>query len=128
MTGLRPQASKAQAVVVLKGAGSLVAAPGRVPVVIGAGNPGMATGGMGDVLSGVVASLLAQGRRFDNAANTVPLAGFATVDLYARYRIDPQWSVSLRLNNLADKVYETARGYNQPGRAAYVTLDWSPVR
>ena len=73
-------------------------------------------------------SLLAQGRRFDNAANTVPLAGFATVDLYARYRIDPQWSVSLRLNNLADKVYETARGYNQPGRAAYVTLDWSPVR
>ncbi|WP_302175339.1 TonB-dependent receptor domain-containing protein [uncultured Hydrogenophaga sp.] len=73
-------------------------------------------------------SLLAQGRRFDNAANTVALAGFATVDLYARYRIDPQWSVSLRLNNLADKVYETARGYNQPGRAAYVTLDWSPVR
>ena len=73
-------------------------------------------------------SLLAQGRRFDNAANTVPLAGFATVDLYARYRIDPQWSVSLRLNNLADKVYETARGYNQPGRAAYVTLDWSPAR
>lgn len=73
-------------------------------------------------------SLLAQGRRFDNAANTVPLAGFATVDLYTRYRIDPQWSVSLRLNNLADKVYETARGYNQPGRAAYVTLDWSPAR
>lgn len=50
-----------QAVVVLKGAGSLVAGPGRVPVVIGAGNPGMATGGMGDVLSGVIASLLAQG-------------------------------------------------------------------
>ena len=58
----------------------------------------------------------------------MPLAGFATVDLYARYRIDPQWSVSLRLNNLADKVYETARGYNQPGRAAYVTLDWSPAQ
>ncbi|GGA72375.1 bifunctional NAD(P)H-hydrate repair enzyme [Arenimonas soli] len=54
-------AMRYQAVVVLKGAGSLVAAPGRVPVVIGAGNPGMATGGMGDVLSGVIASLLAQG-------------------------------------------------------------------
>src|SRR5690606_21963490 len=54
-------ATRYQAVVVLKGAGSLVAAPGRVPVVIGAGNPGMATGGMGDVLSGVIASLLAQG-------------------------------------------------------------------
>ena len=54
-------AARYQAVVVLKGAGSLVAAPGRVPVVIGAGNPGMATGGMGDLLSGVIASLLAQG-------------------------------------------------------------------
>ena len=54
-------AARYQAVVVLKGAGSLVAAPGRVPVVIGAGNPGMATGGMGALLSGVIASLLAQG-------------------------------------------------------------------
>lgn len=47
-------------VIVLKGAGTLVAAPGEAPVVIGAGNPGMATGGMGDVLSGVIAALLAQ--------------------------------------------------------------------
>lgn len=49
------------AVVVLKGAGSVIAAPGELPVVIAAGNPGMATGGMGDVLTGVIASLRAQG-------------------------------------------------------------------
>lgn len=48
-------------VVVLKGAGTLVAAPDRVVQVIGAGNPGMAVGGMGDVLSGVIAALRAQG-------------------------------------------------------------------
>jgi hydroxyethylthiazole kinase-like uncharacterized protein yjeF len=47
-------------VVVLKGAGTLVAAPGRTTAVIGAGNPGMATGGMGDVLTGVIAALQAQ--------------------------------------------------------------------
>ncbi|KAA2285562.1 NAD(P)H-hydrate dehydratase [Arenimonas fontis] len=47
-------------VVVLKGAGTIVAAPGEVPTVIGAGNPGMATGGMGDLLSGVIAALRAQ--------------------------------------------------------------------
>lgn len=47
-------------VVVLKGAGTLVAAPGETPSVIGAGNPGMATGGMGDLLSGVIAALRAQ--------------------------------------------------------------------
>ena len=48
-------------VVVLKGAGSLVAAPGRVPRVVAAGNPGMAVGGMGDLLSGCIAALWAQG-------------------------------------------------------------------
>jgi len=47
-------------VVVLKGAGTLVAAPGEITAVIGAGNPGMATGGMGDVLTGVIAALRAQ--------------------------------------------------------------------
>ena len=47
-------------VVVLKGAGTLVAAPGRATAVIDAGNPGMATGGMGDVLTGVIAALQAQ--------------------------------------------------------------------
>lgn len=47
-------------VVVLKGAGTLVAGPGETTAVIGAGNPGMATGGMGDVLTGVIAALHAQ--------------------------------------------------------------------
>ena len=49
------------AVVVLKGAGTIVAAPGRTPRIIGAGNPGMAVGGMGDLLTGAIASMRAQG-------------------------------------------------------------------
>ena len=48
-------------VVVLKGAGSIVAAAHETPRVIAAGNPGMAVGGMGDVLSGVITALRAQG-------------------------------------------------------------------
>lgn len=48
-------------VVVLKGAGTLVGGPGARPWVLAAGNPGMAVGGMGDVLTGVIAALLAQG-------------------------------------------------------------------
>ena len=47
--------------VVLKGAGTLVGAPGCRPCVIGAGNPGMATGGMGDLLTGTIAAMRAQG-------------------------------------------------------------------
>jgi NAD(P)H-hydrate epimerase len=47
-------------VVVLKGAGTIVAGPQQTPVIIDAGNPGMATGGMGDVLAGVVGAMRAQ--------------------------------------------------------------------
>ncbi|TAN05375.1 MAG: NAD(P)H-hydrate dehydratase [Rhodanobacteraceae bacterium] len=57
----RALAQKYRAVAVLKGAGSLIAdAQGRVAVCPW-GNPGMASGGMGDVLTGVIAGLLAQG-------------------------------------------------------------------
>jgi hydroxyethylthiazole kinase-like uncharacterized protein yjeF len=57
-----------QAVSVLKGAGTLVLAPHVAPAICEAGNPGMATGGMGDVLSGVIAGLLAQGIPLGDAA------------------------------------------------------------
>jgi NAD(P)H-hydrate epimerase len=55
-------------VVVLKGAGSVVTAPGELPWIIAAGNPGMAVGGMGDVLCGVIAALRAQGLSAFDAA------------------------------------------------------------
>lgn len=54
-------AERFDAVAVLKGAGSLIAAPGEVTAVCTAGNPGMAAPGMGDVLTGVIAALVAQG-------------------------------------------------------------------
>jgi NAD(P)H-hydrate epimerase len=57
---VRALASRYQAVVVLKGAGSLVAEPSGRLAVCPAGNPGMASGGMGDLLTGVIAALHAQ--------------------------------------------------------------------
>ena len=58
---VRELARRYAAVVVLKGSGSLIADPdGRLDVCPW-GNPGMASGGMGDLLTGVVAALLAQG-------------------------------------------------------------------
>ncbi|KGQ19968.1 Carbohydrate kinase [Lysobacter dokdonensis DS-58] len=61
-------AEKFGAVVVLKGAGTVVAETGRRAGVIGAGNPGMAVGGMGDLLTGVIAALRAQGMPAFDAA------------------------------------------------------------
>ena len=48
-------------VVVLKGANTLVTSKKQVPWLCTSGNPGMASPGMGDVLTGIVAALLAQG-------------------------------------------------------------------
>jgi hydroxyethylthiazole kinase-like uncharacterized protein yjeF len=53
-------ARDADVVVVLKGAGTLVVAPGR-EARNETGNPGLATAGTGDVLTGIVTALLAQG-------------------------------------------------------------------
>jgi NAD(P)H-hydrate epimerase len=55
-------------VCVLKGAGTLVATPNGQIGICTAGNPGMACGGMGDVLTGVIAGLLAQGLSTTEAA------------------------------------------------------------
>ncbi|MGN6788424.1 MAG: NAD(P)H-hydrate dehydratase [Rhodanobacteraceae bacterium] len=64
----RGLAQKFSAIVVLKGAGSLIADPeGRVAVCPW-GNPGMASGGTGDVLTGVIAGLFAQGASAWDAA------------------------------------------------------------
>jgi len=61
------------AVAILKGAGTLIdsrfTGNNRIPIAVcSEGNPGMATAGMGDVLTGVVASLIAQGASLDEAA------------------------------------------------------------
>lgn len=54
-------ANRFRATVLLKGAHSMVAERGRPLIINPTGNPGMASGGTGDVLTGMVAGLLAQG-------------------------------------------------------------------
>ena len=70
--------------VVLKGAGSIVASPGAMPAVICAGNPGMAVGGMGDLLTGCIAALLAQGFAPRDAAIAGALLHASAGDAAAR--------------------------------------------
>jgi NAD(P)H-hydrate epimerase len=64
-------------VAVLKGAGSLISSGRGAPSICTSGNPGMASPGMGDVLTGIIAALLGQGLNIEQAA----LAG---VEAHAR--------------------------------------------
>lgn len=60
--------------------------------------------------------------RWSDAANTQRLGGYALVDVHATWQFDREWGLTARLNNLLDRQYETAYGYNQPGRALAVVL------
>ncbi len=71
------------AVVILKGCGSVVAAPEGSWDLCALGNPGMSTGGSGDVLTGVVAAMRAQGFDAREAARLATLAHAAAGDAAA---------------------------------------------
>lgn len=90
-SAVRQLQEKYNAVVLLKGAGSLIAAPAASPgydqiMVCPYGNPGMATGGMGDVLSGIIGGLLAQGLEPSLAAQLGCCLHSAAADMAADER------------------------------------------
>ena len=82
-------ASEHQVTLVLKGAHTVIATPGGQVYVNTTGHPGMGTGGAGDVLTGVISGLLAQGLNAAQAATFgVYLHGLAG-EKVARERENP---------------------------------------
>lgn len=79
-------AQRYQCTVLLKGVGTLVAAPGQLTALVRAGHPGMASGGMGDVLSGIIGALLAQGLPAFEAAVAGALVHGRAAEAVARRR------------------------------------------
>lgn len=72
------------------------------------------------------ATLHAEGRRFDDLANSTRLAGFGVIDLRGEYALDDDWRVQARVGNLLDKRYQTASSFEQAGREFYLTLRYQP--
>ncbi|MGO2136711.1 TonB-dependent receptor domain-containing protein [Marinobacter sp.] len=72
-------------------------------------------------------SVIAEGDRYDDGANTNLLAGFATLDLRAGWHFAPDWSARLTLVNALDKEYSTAEHwqlgkYVAAGRTAMLSV------
>ncbi|MEL7298300.1 MAG: NAD(P)H-hydrate dehydratase [Pseudomonadota bacterium] len=84
LTALADLQSMTNAVVVLKGAGTLVGSAGDTPSICPFGNPGMSAPGMGDVLAGLIGALLAQGLTAADAARTGVLVHALAGDSAAR--------------------------------------------
>jgi hydroxyethylthiazole kinase-like uncharacterized protein yjeF len=79
-------AANRECTVVLKGTRTVVASPGRPLRFNTTGNPGMATGGSGDVLTGILVGLLAQGLSCPEAAALGVWLHGRAADLAARAR------------------------------------------
>lgn len=69
--------------------------------------------------------LQAASRRFDDAANTRPMGGYAVVDLWAELQLAPGLQLQGRIDNLGDRPYQTAKGYPADGRSVALTLRWA---
>ncbi len=97
---------------VLKGAGSLVRQQHGMLKLCSHGHSGMATAGMGDVLSGFIAAYLAQGLSPENAAQTGVLAHALAAEHYAKEHD----SASLIASDVIDRVSLVVREIRQSKR------------
>ena len=70
--------------------------------------------------------VLLSAMRFDNAANTTELPGYGLVNLSASTLVAKDWKALVRIDNLADKVYQTANTFATARRSLYVGLTWTP--
>jgi ADP-dependent NAD(P)H-hydrate dehydratase / NAD(P)H-hydrate epimerase len=101
-------------VVVLKGAGTIIAQPDGTVFVNPTGNPGMAAGGMGDVLTGMIAGLVTQGMEISAAARSgVYLHGLAA-DRLARMKSPVGYLATDVMDTLPEALQELLSGDDQP--------------
>lgn len=89
----------------------------------------------GTTLNGIAIgiSVRSESHRYDDAANTVRLGGYTTTAMRASYRINDNWLVKARVNNLTDKNYVTASSfslgnYMPLGREAMITVAYTPFQ
>ena len=63
--------------------------------------------------------LVASSLRFDDAANTRRMGGYAVTNVNVEYALPPHWTLGARLDNVFDKHYELAADYRTAGASAF---------
>ncbi len=101
-TQAREAAEQTGQTIILKGAGTVIAHSGKKLAINLTGNPGMATGGSGDILAGLLVGLLGKGQNvFDAAMSAVYLHGLAG-DLSAEITTQEAWIATDLIDVLPD--------------------------
>lgn len=76
------------------------------------------------------AEAIASSKRFNNAANTAVLDGYALVNATVDYKFSKDWSAQARANNILDKQYALAltggEAYNTPGANLFLSIRYQP--
>jgi vitamin B12 transporter len=78
------------------------------------------------------AELIGSSERYNDTANQNRMSGYAIINISANYKINSEWGLQARLNNLLDKDYALAltfdgvTPYNTPGSNLFVSLRYSP--
>jgi ADP-dependent NAD(P)H-hydrate dehydratase / NAD(P)H-hydrate epimerase len=103
-------ARRLNAAVVLKGAGTVLAYPGGRWAINGSGNPGLASGGTGDVLAGMLGALLAQGIALDAALPLAVCLHGAAADALVAQGVGPLGLTALELAPAARRLLNDASG------------------
>jgi vitamin B12 transporter len=70
--------------------------------------------------------LYASGLRTDSIYDSYTMAGYATVGLYGSKKIDDEWTARLKFDNIFNRQYQLAYGYNTLGRGLYLTFQYQP--
>lgn len=71
-------------------------------------------------------TLTAEGSRYDNLSNSRKIGGFVILGFRAEYELFDQVRLQAKVNNILNKHYQTASGYNQDQLNVFFTILYSP--
>lgn len=81
------------------------------------------------------AEIVSASKRYNDAANDFSMGGYTILNLVSQYKINPDWSLQARANNVFDKQYNialdgnpatTGFAYNTPGANLFINIRYEP--